>query len=806
MHYLCNEKRGGNAGDRLYEFMMRTCDDELQDEEDEQVQLAERSELDDRICFFLFQSCNDDSDDDDDDDEREERNVEPDRLLARRFYLQRFLKRRKQGDGGNEEDSDDDDDDVESQEDDRIDSITGRLRFRRSSALGVYLRLVQLSFRRCSFMQTIALHDALVDYVMGGDKGCSAAASSLEPLMRSMHRDADEQVKLIERAVGTESRDEVDRRIDALLDRCAGFTKALYLRYLNALYHEDVEAALECVHRYVDLAVAEAHESVVAARARRRELEIDDRAPSARTASLHPDQGDRLLPYASLNVALTHCHFGHVDEGLTAAYEAIRLAQERQDKACTGYALACLAELVSMDASNASAAQQLFEQATAAARALGAIELASLATFAAVRHRLSTTAHRAPPAASFWPALGSVDRAVLLASVMPSVDKAPVPPHLQQQQQQRDEEQQQEALQAAAANQALVDDVDKVAELSGGSHLLRARCWQLLGQRELAELHAGVHIKLSAPTSNANDVATAFGSLAALCASRDDGAQSQALLAEARARLGGGGSRYQMAPKALEVLGAQVRHEIALGAGRLGEADACVHALLDATDGATLPLLRDAALDARLRRVRTFAAATRRSPRAAVDACNVLLRDAVACSAELRIETLLLLAEAALLARCAVEVALSHVLDALALAKRSGHRSLEAIASLHLADIELRVAQPEQARALLERNVPHVSRQCSSHARARLSLLLARCAAAALNAEHAAELADRALAHIDCAQLALGATLPLDTRIEVLHLAALMANRLARIKERDAFAAEFDQAIALRKSFVQRGN
>ncbi|KAG9439045.1 hypothetical protein H6P81_019210 [Aristolochia fimbriata] len=101
-----------------------------------------------------------------------------------------------------------------------------------------------------------------------------------------------------------------------------------YLRYLNALYHEDYLSALENLHCYFDFSAG---------------LEgIDTVSPSSPS---NIDLGR--YETALLCLGVMHSHFGHSKQALEALNEAVQSSQQNNDDTCLAYTLSAICNLLS---------------------------------------------------------------------------------------------------------------------------------------------------------------------------------------------------------------------------------------------------------------------------------------------------------------------------------------------------------------------------------------------------------------------------------------------------------------------------
>eukprot|EP00026_Physarum_polycephalum_P003726 Phypoly_transcript_03740.p1 GENE.Phypoly_transcript_03740~~Phypoly_transcript_03740.p1 ORF type:complete len:758 (+),score=142.36 Phypoly_transcript_03740:89-2362(+) len=159
----------------------------------------------------------------------------------------------------------------------------------------------------------------------------------------------------LEGAVGKIHRKEIQEEIDEIVQLFPNITRAHYLSFLNALYHKDLEGALESLHRYFD-----------------------------------QDLNSNLnFPRATLCLAVVHFRFGHIEEGMTAIHETVRVAQERNDHECLAHVLSWLYIFAKEDASLQFNYDELLRRCVERAEQLNMHYLSSFGSIELTKHLLN---------------------------------------------------------------------------------------------------------------------------------------------------------------------------------------------------------------------------------------------------------------------------------------------------------------------------------------------------------------------------------------------------------------------------------
>jgi hypothetical protein len=356
--------------------------------------------------------------------------------------------------------------------------------------IGVYVRRLHLAFRSTAFEELCTL----VTHLVGWTKSLSSEtavmlpqwayvlpAATLKAHIHSLTKQVEEGSILVSPR----------RHMEELLQFAPQVPQVHYLGLLHHLHKRSYEEALESFHRYFDLLRAAS-------------------ASAAATGALTPKEATRApTQWASLNLAALQLSFCQRVQAVAAIQEAVRSAQQQEDNICLAYALLWIYQTQAGSGADAwggpppepndgsggdepapaavgmQRQHALVQRCLSRAHELGLQELASLASQALALRCIDVAAtsidgaEPVTPPANPAPTL-SVGRSpclppvpLALPGVLPSMPTAQPPPlHCW------------ESLRCGA-------------EGCGGSvQLVRAIAWERFGESRLANLYAGLQLKL----------------------------------------------------------------------------------------------------------------------------------------------------------------------------------------------------------------------------------------------------------------------------------------------------------------------
>ena len=225
-----------------------------------------------------------------------------------------------------------------------VDEFSGRPTLvDRRSLFGIFLRRIILAHGAMLFDGVAQLFRDMKTFYEDFSRSTRAAAARHPVATSNLHeaymspRELQQVLRAraveVERGINLKTFEETEREIQALLDVVPTLPQAFFLRYLNCLFHNEYQGAVDNLHRYFDYSL--------------RGLETmanqeDSSDPTTASTAVRGKRRRAVEQYLSLNLAALHFHFGRLQESLLAVEETMRVGQQNGDHYCVTLALSWL--------------------------------------------------------------------------------------------------------------------------------------------------------------------------------------------------------------------------------------------------------------------------------------------------------------------------------------------------------------------------------------------------------------------------------------------------------------------------------
>eukprot|EP00112_Aurelia_sp_Birch-Aquarium-sp1_P004223 Seg1477.16 transcript_id=Seg1477.16/GoldUCD/mRNA.D3Y31 product="Anaphase-promoting complex subunit 5" protein_id=Seg1477.16/GoldUCD/D3Y31 len=270
-------------------------------------------------------------------------------------------------------------------------TLSGNHYLQRNSLFGIFVRRLYLNYQKMTFTDTGELGKSLVSYIKDGQVRANKNVSTSSDGNRYVHvfsmemetdisesetstkamntlsqagRFIAQQTRLLEsQSPNSLSPRELQKKIQDIIQKFPTVVDAYYLSYLNYLQIGEVRNALFDLHRYFDYKKWEEEQS-------------SSNEETEKTSIEKHQMKFKRFRYCALNLGIFHFTHGHYGVSLAALEEAIKMAQETNDKDCLLHALFWLHQLKSD--SGSPQAKSMLAQFCRKAKELGALEMQGL--------------------------------------------------------------------------------------------------------------------------------------------------------------------------------------------------------------------------------------------------------------------------------------------------------------------------------------------------------------------------------------------------------------------------------------------
>ncbi|KAL6071038.1 Anaphase-promoting complex subunit 5 [Balamuthia mandrillaris] len=596
----------------------------------------------------------------------------------------------------------------------------------------------------------------------------------------------------------------------AAFDNNQSLDQCHYLSYLNSLYHRDYSGSIDHLHRYFDLCLHDNDEHTALhllqlqqppQQASNASTDSSSTMPSAPPTTVDPSvvpiAGKSMVPYAVLNLALTHFYFGEVEAAKLALFEAVQVAQERADDECLAYAFYWLSRVLEVEENSSSSSlqriggvairevmneiredaeraskdlRQVIQRLVARAQSLRLHSLRTLGLLALAKYDLLHPRHT-PTLAIPTPSTSS--RSIKVSDLKALVD--------------------------AGTDEASIGHAQ--SSLLNSAHMLTSDMWRMFGHKELEILPIQAHLQLYQDKARGEESCQAFCKLALWHSEHGNLAKAFGALVEAQ-ELYPVAIRYnEWTETTLHIL-----HDWCL---RRGEYLICeeVEQRLNSLAAVSCQGNASAKAEAIFRKARRLAMSSVKLQEAVDIVCSLLTLCDEANLMIPKVGYLLCLGEIYVRGGHTIE-ALPYVLSCLTQCENYHLHDVGARATMLLAEIHLRLGNDGcgggafKALELLESILPQVMRHCPLFVKAEHLLLQAKCKLAIAHPHDREELA-AVLELLGRAMQAFTRLQAIEQQMETSYLQARLHHQLGDNKTRNDASRLFKQ-LCQRKANAQR--